>query len=44
MEYLFQGKLDNAVHEISYDQIEELFRDNKREEAEGKQIEYAGHG
>lgn len=38
MEYLFQGKLDNTVHEITYDQIEELFQDNKREEAEGKQI------
>ena len=23
MEYLFQGKLDNTVHEITYDQIEE---------------------
>lgn len=38
IEYLFQGKLDNTVHEITYDQIEELLRDNECEEAEGKQI------
>lgn len=38
IEYLFQGKLDNTVHEITYDQIEELLRDNEREEVEGKQI------
>ena len=30
IEYLIQGKLDNIVREITYDQIEELFRDNER--------------
>ena len=35
-EYLFQGKLDNSVHEITYDQICELYEDNKREEEEGR--------
>ena len=38
IEYLFQGKLDNTVHEITYEQIEVLLRDNKREEAEGRRI------
>ena len=37
IEYLFQGKLDNTVHEITYEQIGELLKDNEREEAEGKQ-------
>lgn len=38
IEYLFQGKLDNTVHEITYNQIEELLRDNQVEEAEGRRI------
>ena len=38
IEYLFQGKLDNTVHEITYEQIGELLIDNEREEEEGKQI------
>lgn len=38
IEYLIQGKLDNTVHEITYDQLKELHKDNKREEAEGKRI------
>lgn len=37
-EYLFQGKLDNSVHEITYDQICELYEDNKREEEEGRKV------
>ena len=38
IEYLFQGKLDNTVHEITYEQIGKLIIDNEREEEEGKQI------
>lgn len=33
-EYLFQGKLDNTVHDITPDQIRQLYLDNKREERE----------
>lgn len=35
IERLFQGNPDNTIHEITYEQIEELLRDNKREEAKG---------
>src|SRR5690554_4004012 len=37
-EYLFKGTLDNTVHDISYEQIKQLYEDNKREEAEGRHI------
>lgn len=38
MEYLFQGKLDNTVHDISYDQLKLLYEDNLREAEESKKI------
>lgn len=38
MEYLFQGKLDNTVHDITYEQIELLYRDNLREAKESQRI------
>ena len=34
-EYLIEGKLDNTVHDIAYEQIKQLYYDNKREEREG---------
>ena len=34
-EYLIEGKLDNTVHDITYEQIKQLYYDNKREEREG---------
>ena len=37
-EYLFQGTLDNTVHDISYEQIKQLYEDNLREEAEGRRV------
>lgn len=37
-EYLFQGKLDNTVHDMSYEQIKQLYEDNLREEAEGRRV------
>ena len=37
MKYLFET-LDNTVHEITYDQIEIMLEDNKREENEGRKI------
>lgn len=37
-EYLFQGTLDNTVQDISYEQIKQLYEDNRREEAEGRRI------
>lgn len=38
MEYLFQGTLDNTVHEITYDQLRLMYRDNVREAREGQKI------
>ncbi len=38
IEYLFQGELNNTVHEITYDQLREKYEDNKCEEEEGKRI------
>lgn len=38
MDYLFSGKLDNTVHDISYEQIKEMYIDNLREEAISKQM------
>lgn len=37
-EYLFQGTLGNTVHDISYEQIKQLYEDNLREEAEGRRV------
>lgn len=37
-EYLFQGTLVNTVHDISYEQIKQLYKDNLREEAEGRRV------
>lgn len=37
-DYLFGGTLDNTVHDISYEQIRTLFRDNQKEEREGRKI------
>lgn len=32
--YLFNGRLDNKVHEITYDQLRKLYEDNEREAKE----------
>ena len=37
-EYLFKGQLDNTVHDLSYEQIRQLYLDNRREEREGQRI------
>lgn len=37
-EYLFQGNLDNTVHNLTYDHIRQLYRDNQREAQEGLRI------
>lgn len=44
MEYLFQGKLDNAVHDITYDQIKILYEDNMKEEQEANKITLSSYG
>lgn len=38
MEYLFQGKLDNRVHDITYDELRILYRDNQNEARESRKI------
>lgn len=38
MEYLFQGKLDNQVHDITYDQLKLLYEDNQKEAEESRKI------
>lgn len=38
LEYLIQERLDNKVHDISYDQLKILYRDNLKEERESKRI------
>lgn len=38
MDYVIQGKLDNTIHEISYNQIYKMFKDNEKEETEGNLI------
>lgn len=38
MEYLFSGKLDNTVHDISSEQIEMMFSDNEKEERKAKKM------
>lgn len=38
IEYLFQGKLDNTVHDITYDQIGELYEDNLKEAEESSKM------
>lgn len=38
MEYLFPGKLDNTIHNITYDQIKLLYEDNMKEEKESNKI------
>ena len=38
MNYLVDAKLDNTVHDITYDQLRILYEDNLREEAESKTI------
>lgn len=38
MEYLFQGKLDNTVHEITCDQLKQLYDDNLQETKESEEI------
>jgi len=38
MDYLFQGPLDNKVHDISYDQLMKLFKDNLFEEKKTREI------
>lgn len=38
MEYLFQGRLDNTVHDITEDHIHKLYEDNLAEEEETRRI------
>lgn len=38
MEYLIQGKLDNTIHTISYDQLKLLYEDNQKEAEESRRI------
>lgn len=38
MDYLFQGKLDNTTHTISYDQLRILYEDNQKEAEESRRI------
>ena len=38
MEYLIQGKLDNTVHDITYDQLKILYEDNAREAEECRKL------
>lgn len=38
MDYLIQGKLDNTVHTISYDQLRILYEDNRQEAEESRRI------
>lgn len=37
-EYFIQEDLDNTIHEITYEQIKEIYFDNKREERECKKV------
>lgn len=37
-EYLFPGRRDNAVHDITYEQIRQLYRDNMREAREDARV------
>lgn len=43
MEYLFQGKLDNTVHDITYDQIQQMFEENLREREECRQVTFSSN-
>ena len=43
MEYLFQGKLDNTVHDITYDQIRQMFEENLREREECRQVTFSSN-
>ena len=46
MNYLFEGKLDNTIHDISIDQIKYLYEENEKELQLSKRItqeEYSGH-
>ncbi len=38
MEYLIEGRLDNTVHDISYDQLRVLYEDNQREAEESRKM------
>lgn len=38
MDYLIQGKLDNKVHTITYDQLRILYEDNQKEAEESREI------
>ena len=43
LDYLIQGKLDNTVHTITYDQLRILYEDNQKEAEESREITEASN-